>query len=144
MQSDRSSVSPSQQSESQQSEASLPSDAPAVANTFVITREDAIILKEFVEEFQGGNTDVRTTIIAAAMAELRKVRPATTPFNKVEASKVSIRLYEIIWDSPADIPSRRLESGSTIITLNRTDNTSNSPTNGPLEIHSIRCATMKL
>ena len=51
----------------------------------------------FVEEFQEGNTDVWTTIIVVAMAELRKVQPATTPFNKLEASKVSFHVYKVMW-----------------------------------------------
>jgi hypothetical protein len=60
-----------------------------MADVFSITREDAKILEEYVEEFQEGDTDLRNTVIANAMAELSALRPETVSFNKIEASKVS-------------------------------------------------------
>jgi hypothetical protein len=60
-----------------------------MAEVFALTREDAKILEEYVEEFQEGNADLRNTIVANAMAELSELHPETEPFNKIEASKVS-------------------------------------------------------
>jgi hypothetical protein len=68
---------------------SSPPPIPPTADIFSITREDAKLLEEYVEEFQGGDADLRNTIIANAMAELSALRPKTASFNKIEASKVS-------------------------------------------------------
>ncbi len=59
-----------------------------MAEAFAITREDARILEEYVEEFQEGDADLRSRIIANVMAELCGLRSDTVPFDKVEASKV--------------------------------------------------------
>jgi hypothetical protein len=53
MQSDNGSPSPSQQSEIR-----FPLNAPPIVETFVISREDAILLEEYVEEFQEGDADI--------------------------------------------------------------------------------------
>lgn len=94
MQSDDGSPSPSQQSE-----ASLPLIAVPIVEGFSISREDALRLEEYVEEFQSGDTDVRTKIVAAAMAELCALRPASAPFNKAEASKVGPHLNNISYNA---------------------------------------------
>ena len=41
-----------------------------MAEAFAITWEDARILEEYVEEFQEGDADLRSRIIANVMAEL--------------------------------------------------------------------------
>ena len=87
MQSDNDSQSPSQTSD-----ASPPPISP-MADVFSITRADAKILEEYVEEFQEGDADLRNTIIANAMAELSALRPEKVSFNKIEASKVSLQTY---------------------------------------------------
>jgi hypothetical protein len=53
MQSDNGSPSPSQQSEIR-----FPPNTPPIVETFVILREDAILLEEYVEEFQEGDADI--------------------------------------------------------------------------------------
>ena len=55
---------------------------------FTITPQDSGILQEYLEEFQAADTDVRTRIVEKVMAELYLLRPANTPFDKKEASKV--------------------------------------------------------
>jgi hypothetical protein len=45
-------------------------DDPPLASVFTITREDAQILSEYLDEFQEGDIDHRTTILANAMAAL--------------------------------------------------------------------------
>jgi hypothetical protein len=87
MQSDHGSPSPSQESPS-----SVAPNIPLVAEVFSVTREDAEILAEYVEEFQEGDADLRNTIIANVMAELCVLRPDTAPFNKVDASKVAVHI----------------------------------------------------
>jgi hypothetical protein len=137
MQSDYGSLSPSQQSEEP-----FPPNAPLGLKEFVLSREDAVILQEYVDEFQEGDADVRNTVIAAAMAELCSVRPPTDRFNKVEVSKVDFQGINIL-GTLTNISPRRLESGFTITTLSLSDNMSSSPASGPLETHSIICAGMK-
>jgi hypothetical protein len=83
MQSDDGSQSPSQES------GVSPSPVPPMVEAFYITREDAKILEEYIEQFEEGDNDLRTTIVANAMAELSGLCPETEPFDKIEASKVS-------------------------------------------------------
>ncbi len=61
---------------------------PPLPGGFSITREDAQILSEYVDEFQEGDANHRANIIANAMAALIVLRPDAEPFNKGEASKV--------------------------------------------------------
>jgi hypothetical protein len=129
-------------SPSQQSEEPFPPNALPSSKEFVISREDANMLQEYVDAFQEGDADVRNTIIAAAMAELYSLHPPTVHFNKVEVSKVDFQCINIL-GTLANISSRRSESGFTIITLSLSDSMSNSPASGPLETHSIICAGMK-
>jgi hypothetical protein len=81
-------------SPSGESEISSPPIVPHVAemDTFTITRDDATILEEYVDEFQEGDADLRNTIIANVMAELCALRPEALPFNKIEATKVCFYL----------------------------------------------------
>jgi hypothetical protein len=83
-------VSTSQQSSSHQS---TDQDNPTIANIFTLTKEDVEALSEYVDEFQEGDTDRRSTIIANAMADLVTLRPAGEPFNKLDASKVRLVHY---------------------------------------------------
>jgi hypothetical protein len=94
MQSDNGSPSPSQKSEIR-----FPLNAPPIIETFVISCKDAILLEEYVEEFQEGDADVRNTIIATAMAELCALRPPSVLFNKMEASKVCVYVHNILCNS---------------------------------------------
>jgi hypothetical protein len=67
-----------------------PTHAEQAMNTgFAITPQDADVLQQHLEEFQGADTSLRSKIIEKAMTELYQLRPANTPFNKKEASKVS-------------------------------------------------------
>jgi hypothetical protein len=135
MQSDNGSQSPSQES------GTSVSPVPPMVEVFAITREDATILKEYVEEFQEGDADLRNTIIANAMAELSALCPELEPFDKAEASKVShIKMLGV---QRADIPFRRLESGFIITTPNWSDSILNSPTSGLHEIPSSTCVGTK-
>jgi hypothetical protein len=106
---------------SQESLSSLPPNIPPMGDVFSITREDAAILAEYVEEFQEGDTDLRNTIIANVMAELFVLRPDTVPFNKVDASKVAIHIIIFKVIHMANILLRRSESGSTTIILSQRD-----------------------
>ena len=137
MQSDNGSPTPSGVSEDP-----IPQTVPPMIEVSNITREDALILEEYVKEFQEGDADLRNTIIANVMAEICALRPETLPFNKMEASKVSF--HDIpSEENKANILLRRLESGSIITILSLCANTSNSLARGPLEIHSTTCVGMK-
>jgi hypothetical protein len=61
---------------------------PLPTGLFTITREDSKILSEYLKEFEEGDGDMRTKIVANAMAALVMHRPAGEPFDKGEASKV--------------------------------------------------------
>jgi hypothetical protein len=63
-------------------------DEQAIGTGFAISPQDAGILQKYLEEFQEADTSLRNNIIEKAMAELYQLRPANTPFNKKEASKV--------------------------------------------------------
>ncbi|KAN0141412.1 hypothetical protein V8E53_000657 [Lactarius tabidus] len=60
---------------------------PPPTGMFMITREDSETLLEYVEEFQDSDSDMRSKIVATAMAALVMLRPSREPFNKGEASK---------------------------------------------------------
>jgi hypothetical protein len=79
-------------SSSEESEGCAPLTVPPTVETFSITQEDATILAEHLEEFENGDADVRTTIVANVMAELWLLRPETLPFDKIEASKVLVHI----------------------------------------------------
>jgi hypothetical protein len=61
---------------------------PPPSEVFVITKKDAEILSEYVDEFQDGNAEIRSKIIANAMAAMVMLRPPGEPFEKGEVSKV--------------------------------------------------------
>lgn len=71
-------------------QSSVHSDPP-VAKAFTLTKEDIEALQEYVDEFEEADSDRRSTIIANAMADIVKGRPADEPFNKVDASKVNLQ-----------------------------------------------------
>jgi hypothetical protein len=73
-------ISPSLQNNSQ--------DNSPLADVFVLTREDTGLLLEYVNKFEQGDLDMRSTIIANAMAELVMLQPAGALFDKDEATKV--------------------------------------------------------
>jgi hypothetical protein len=75
-------------SHSGESDVSPTHDEQATNTHFVITPQDADILQQYLEEFQEADTSLRNKIIERAMAALYQLRPANTPFNKKEASKV--------------------------------------------------------
>jgi hypothetical protein len=82
---------------SQQPEVSFPEVSRSKkAEEFEITKDDAAILRELVDEFQEADLDIRTTIIAAAMAEICALRPATDPFNKVVATAVGVHVISFM------------------------------------------------
>ncbi|KAH9009281.1 hypothetical protein EDB84DRAFT_1571316 [Lactarius hengduanensis] len=54
---------------------------------FSITPRDADILREYLEEFQCADTPLRTRIIEKAMAQLYRLHPSGTPFDKKVATK---------------------------------------------------------
>jgi hypothetical protein len=70
------------------SEISPTHDEQAMNTSFAITPKDAEILQRHLEEFQEADTSLRSKIIEKAMADLYRLRPANTPFDKKEASKV--------------------------------------------------------
>jgi hypothetical protein len=75
-------------SESSPTRPSSPHHDNPPANIFTLTREGTALLSEYIEEYQEGDGEMRTTIVANAMAELVLLRPPGSPFNKDEASKV--------------------------------------------------------
>ena len=77
------------QSSSQASGTPPPSPTlPSVDNEFSIDSDDAKILQEYLDKFQDGDTELRATIVANAMAELYDLRPEDAPFDKTKASQV--------------------------------------------------------
>jgi hypothetical protein len=68
------------------------SASPPVNTGFAFTPQDIDILQNYLEEFQKADTSLRTKIIEKVMAELYWLRPASTPFDKKEATKVC-RIY---------------------------------------------------
>jgi hypothetical protein len=72
--------------------AQFPSDHDEqVANIrFAITPQDSEVLMEYLDEFQGSNTALRTKIIETAMGRLYMLRPVNALFDKVEAREVCL------------------------------------------------------
>jgi hypothetical protein len=60
---------------------------------FTITREDAKILEKYVEEFEEADGDLQSELIRTIMAELRKLQSVDTPFDKLDANKVSSAIH---------------------------------------------------
>ncbi|KAN0136039.1 hypothetical protein V8E53_006200 [Lactarius tabidus] len=69
-------------------------------DAFLITRKDSEILSEFLDEFQDGDGEIRTKIIANAMAAVFLARPDGDPFNKSEASKKIRKWFYNCYDRP--------------------------------------------
>lgn len=63
-------------------------DITAAPGAFIITPDDAIILREKLKEFEDGKSDLRTTIVQQMITELYKLRPADFPFDKKLAGEV--------------------------------------------------------
>jgi hypothetical protein len=108
---------------------------------FSITREDAKILGEYLDEFEDGDSDLRNTIVTNAMAVLSGRHPEIESFDKIEASKVSSDI--IIRSIKANTLFRKFESGFIITILSQSDSTSSSPTGSPPGIHFTTCVGMK-
>jgi hypothetical protein len=66
---------------------------PPPTDAFLITRKDSEILSEFLDEFQDGDGEICTKIIANAMAAVFLARPDGDPFNKSKASKVRFVIF---------------------------------------------------
>ena len=66
---------------------SLPLVVPVV-ETFILTKDDIDVLKEYVNEFQEGNANHRTSIIANAMVDIAVICPLGEAINKLDASRV--------------------------------------------------------
>ena len=84
------------QSPSQESGVSSPSVSPSPVDTGTITRDDAKILQEYLDDFQDGDVDLRSRIIANALADICELREETEPFDKDAFSKVSIYINLLI------------------------------------------------
>jgi hypothetical protein len=93
MQNEYSSDSPSQ---SGVSKTSPTYNAQTMNTGFAITPQDVDVLQQYLEEFQEADTTLWTRIIEKAMAELYQLRPASTHFDKKEASKVC-HTYINLW-----------------------------------------------
>jgi hypothetical protein len=79
------------QSSSEASGTPLPSptlQVPSMNDEFSIDSDGAKILQEYLDDFQDGDTELRATIVANAMAELYDLRPEDAPFDKTKASQV--------------------------------------------------------
>ena len=61
-----------------------------VVEAFTLTKEDIDVLWEYVNEFQEGNADCRTSIIANAMADIAIICPLRETINKLDASRVRL------------------------------------------------------
>ena len=61
-----------------------------IVEAFTLTKEDIDVLREYVDEFQEGNADCRTSIIANAMADIAIIRPLGETINKLDASRVRL------------------------------------------------------
>jgi hypothetical protein len=70
--------------------ASAHESSSSPTNAFTITREGVQILQTYLDDFEDGNADFRTTLVARAMADLAALHPRDVPFNKLDASMVSI------------------------------------------------------
>jgi hypothetical protein len=70
---------------------------PTAANAhlrFSISKEDAEILRQYLDDFQNSETGGRAAIIQRAMAEVYQRYPPNPLFDKLEAGDVSHRLFE--------------------------------------------------
>ena len=65
-------------------------EAQASSEGFVITLRDASVLQEFLEEFQGANTQTWNKILGKAMGELYALHPPNAVFDKKEAMRVTV------------------------------------------------------
>jgi hypothetical protein len=124
------------QSSSKESGTPLPSPTlPPKEDTFTITKDDAKILQEYLDNFQDGDTDLQATIIANAMAELCNLRPEDEPFDKAKASQVHCH-ESILHVGNTNIPFRKSESGFIITMSHQRDSMSNLHAGA---IHTTTC-----
>jgi hypothetical protein len=132
-------------SESLPSHPSSPHVDHPPASVFTLTREDTALLSEYIEEFQEGDADMRSTIVANAMAELVLLRPPGSPFNKDEASKVGVTLLIFVYLNNELLHAhRKSANGFTTITIGLKNNTLNSSDDGLPGMRFTTCVVTKL
>lgn len=88
-------------------------EAQASSEGFVITLRDASVLQEFLEEFQGANTQTWNKILRKAMGELYALHPPNAVFDKKEAMRVTVPIpsqYGIDWQQPTESQDMVLQS----------------------------------
>jgi len=66
------------------------SEVHPTGEAFSITPKDGIILKGYLEEFKGANTETRNRILETAMGKLYALCPLGTTFDKKGAKQVSL------------------------------------------------------
>ena len=84
---------------------------------FTITPQDTHILQHYLEEFQAGDTSVRTQLIDRIMGELYRLCPVNSPFDKMEAKKVSYLSTILQSACSLTLCYRKFRSGSIITTV---------------------------
>src|SRR6266571_3848984 len=62
------------------------------ADPLILTPQDINILKEYVEEFEQADTQLRKKILERAMGDIYRLRPGNSAFNKEEATQLAQEL----------------------------------------------------
>jgi len=127
------------------SDQSTDHDNPPLVDVFTLTDQDIVALTEYLDEFQEGDIDRRSVIIANAMADLATLRHLEEPFDKLNASIVRSAPFIIYCQSDIFICNyRKSENGFIIIIRDQSDNMSSSSDDGLPGTHFIICVAMKL
>ncbi len=87
------------------------------ADPLILTPQDINILREYVEEFEQADTQLRKKILERAMGDIYRIRPGNSAFNKEEARTVFIWTMHICIGLLIGIDCRKSESGSTTTIL---------------------------
>ncbi len=87
------------------------------ADPLILTPQDINILREYVEEFEQADTQLRKKILERAMGDIYRIQPGNSAFNKEEARTVFIWTMHICIGLLIGIDCRKSESGSTTTIL---------------------------
>ena len=96
------------------------------ADPLILTPQVINILKEYVEEFEQADTQLRKKILERAMGDIYRLRPGNSAFNKEEARMVFFRTMHVCIGLLIGIDCRKSESGSTTTILHLIARLSNS------------------
>ena len=121
-------------------------DGQSMNTGYAITPQDAVKLQEYLQEFQGADTNLRIRIVDTAMARLYRERPANanTSFDKEDVRKVcDIHAPTISLPTLCSICSRKSGNGFITIMFALGVNIPSLLANGLLGMPSITLTVMR-